>query len=421
MPAIFQWNRKGDYNYRTEFSNVRLEGGGVAERGILASRISHLLIFRTLITGTTVAALDIAYGWDNDIVESHIAWNSGIGIVVNDGIIDGIQGNNAIRILNTKIVSNSLGIYVSPSRQVQVSGCTIESNAQTGIFVPRGSEGTIIRDNYFEANAKEGIRFDNAGALIHADVVVNGSPSSDQAMGAAAFARGLTVEGNYTFATFAHHFVYLVATKGARIVGNTAWRGRPIFLIGLLDDTRITSLSGLDFRGNQDFSAPLSITPSKFRGVDLSDATGSILPTVNYFSLVWAAGRRCEPGVPAHMVNGEPTERIEGSGDAASCSAVFDLSDFPELAGATVTVSAMCRSESNSARCALWTSLGDEAQSPLLQDGAWHRASLSLTLPVRGRVTVGIRRGAGDTSAPLLFQRLVLTHAGVPVAALYGR
>jgi hypothetical protein len=426
MPAMFRWNGQGKYNYRTEFSHLRLEGSGLAERGVLASRIAHALIFRTLISGTTVAALDLAYGWDNDISESHIAWNSGIGILINDGVLDGIQGNNAIRIVNTKVVSNSIGIYISPSRHVQISGCTLESNARTAIFIPHGSEGTIVRDNYFEANAKEGISFRTPATVIRADIVVNGSSQSDAEMGLASPARGFVAEGNYVFATFSKQFTYLIAAAGVRLVGNTAFRSRSPSLLGMLDDTRYTSISGLYFSGNQDFSDLVTISSSAFRGVDLADAGGSTRPVLNYFSLT---RNPVGPSVPAsaaassggvRLQRGVPVDQIISVSSSEAWRSSFLMEDHPDLAGATVTASALCSSPSMAVRCSLWTSLGAEVTSAGLADDRWQRVSLTLTLPTKGLVTFEFRKqgGAADT---LQLARPVLAHTGVPSTLLNDR
>ena len=428
MPAMFRWNGEGKYNYRAEFSNIRLEGNSLAERGIHSSRISHLLVFRTLITGTTVAALDLSYGWDNDIIESHIAWNSGIGIMINDGIVGGIQGNNAIRIVNTKVVSNSLGIYISPSRHVQITGCTIESNLLTGILLSRGAEGTVIRDNYFEANARTGVSFHAPQRLIHADIVANGSRSSDTEMGSTMPSRGLVIEGNYTFSTFTEQFAYLVAVSGVRLTGNTAWRGRPTTLIGLLDDTRYTSVTGLQFGGNQDFSGPLSVHPSPSRGVDLADANGSVLPAVNYFSRVsWSSSSPVIKGGggriqrAARFFNGDAVDEISGAVESDTWGSAIDLAAFPDLAGAVVTVSAWCHSESKAARCAISTSLGAESISPVLKRDQWRRVSLTVSLPSTGVVSIGVRKRSGSVDDAVLITRPVLTHVGVPASLLYGK
>lgn len=428
MPAMFRWNGEGKYNYRTEFSQLRLDGNGLAERAVLASRVAHLLIFRTLITGTTVAALDLAYGWDNDISESHIAWNSGIGILINNGIVDGIQGNNAIRIVNTKIVSNATGIYVSPSRHVQITGCTLDSNSRTAIFIPRGAEGTIIRDNYFEANAQEGIAFRTPATVVRADIVVNGSAQNDSEMGFASPARGLVVEGNYAFATFSKQFAYLIAAAGARLVGNTAFRGRSPSLIGLLDDTRYTSIGGLHFSGNQDFSELVTIFPSASRGVDLTEASGSTLPTVNYFSLSGAPISPAGPGDTgavhggnASLRRGVPVDQIASVHSLGAWRSTLRIEDVPDLAGATVTVSALCSSASKAARCSIWTSLGAEATSALLEEDRWQRVSLTLALPAAGSVTFEVRRQGGPADGSLQIARPLLTHTGVPGSLTWGR
>jgi parallel beta-helix repeat protein len=426
MSAVFRWDETGTYAHRQEWRDVAIDGNNLAQRGIFGKRIAHALFMRVNVKQTTSAGIELSYGWNNDIVESQISWNRGDGVFVSEA--GGLGGNNAIRLLNTKLVSNRVGVRLSVTTSVQVSGCTIESNTETGIYLARLNHATVIRDNYFEANGAAGITFAIPRRTIRADVLLNGTDGSLEKLMNNNPAEGVLIEGNHTIGKFISHFVYAVAVRGLTIGENVATRSHKTILLGILNDRRYGAIAGVSVRGNIGFSKPLDPESALLYQLDLSETRVEESPCTNFLSESITEVARLNASGGGSLTRASAATRLHGSETWVSTGAAdidwygwrIDLERFPELAGAAVTFSVWCRVDDAATGCDIWTTTAGSHAGIPQGSTEWRRLSLAFTMPKDGVENVGIRRMAGAPEHKAFFARPVFSVLGAPASTFYS-
>lgn len=138
------------------FSELTIDGNGLAARGIQSAQIRYMSVDRVLIKNTTTAAVDIAEGWDQNITRCFIQNNAG------DGLRLGTNANN-VNVTGCVISTNvGWGVRVDSGHGVNLRGNDLSANELGGIYMVRGS-GTAgggvlnVKDNYFEGNAAHAV------------------------------------------------------------------------------------------------------------------------------------------------------------------------------------------------------------------------------------------------------------------------
>jgi parallel beta-helix repeat protein len=151
MAAVFQFADTSSNAYFS-FRELRIDGNQLAQKGIASTKLADVYIDRIVVLNTTVAAVDLAEGWNQNITASGFQNNAG------DGLRLGTNANN-VRVEGCVASSNrGWGITVRTGVGVNLRNNDIEANALGGIYIAAGAgtagAGTVnVKDNYFEGNA----------------------------------------------------------------------------------------------------------------------------------------------------------------------------------------------------------------------------------------------------------------------------
>lgn len=249
-----------------EWRDLKVNANSLANYAILAPRLSHSLMSRIYATGGLLAGVSFSFGWDNEIVHSQIRDNAGDGFLYSLKLVAGVNGNNALRIRDTKIFGNDgVGVRLWYPVNALIEGCTIETNAMGGIYLPYNARAVVIRGNYFEANASVGLAFTTPAVTVKADIIINGTDGSLNRFMNITPALGVVIEGNHTFGNnltgAASAFTYLISGDGIRLADNVAWPGYATPLLRTRDDPALCSLADVVIGRNKQFSSAFVLDP----------------------------------------------------------------------------------------------------------------------------------------------------------------
>jgi hypothetical protein len=143
---------------------------------------------------------------------------------------------------------------------INVQGCTIESNAGTGIFIEPGST-VLIQGNFFEHNCTTGHVFTTPSITVKSDIITNGGASTT-VLSWGSYGRGLIIEGNFVAPTATHtSFIYSGGWDNVRISGNRCNITNPTALLSFYNSptysyltSNIVTNNNSDFTKNYDFT-----------------------------------------------------------------------------------------------------------------------------------------------------------------------
>jgi hypothetical protein len=338
MTAVFDFN-DDTQNSRFEFSGLAINGNGLAQRGVWSRKISNTAFRRLHIYGTTVSALDVGYGWNNDIDQLEIDNNTGDGIVFSNA-----TNHNAVSITRTRIIKNDgWGIVVNAGESISITnGCDIELNKKGGIFSVTGPAKLYVAGNYFEKNALNGHTFTTPALTVKADIVINGANTT--ALGTGFPTHSVTIVGNYHASDYATHFVWANATDSLLVEGNyhTHYSAIPSAVVGVYADSDYARVPRVTLRRNENFATEVDVQGiASARAISMTDWETDTAPERNllpelftgYTKYFTSGGGTISRSSSANRYEGSEAFEISGVVTSDIWGVVLDVTANPELAG----------------------------------------------------------------------------------------
>lgn len=409
--------------------NFEIDGNGLAQYGLKSDRINNAHVERLQVRGTSVAGIQLGYGWDNDIIRCRVYYNAGDGIVLSQ------NNNNGVNIHGCKIFNNAGWGLVSGSGTAQsVLGNTFEANRKGGVHITGGVSGAVIQGNYFESNAQDGFTVSNVNSqavtpyVLHSDILVNGAGRGDGYLGRPYPTQGAIIEGNYFNSPYSSHgCIYACSAPSLAVRGNVGLSGQAAYLLGAT--MLVSPASGLKEFNNQGFTSKMNLDSSNVNytmsGVDDWEFDG--LPKRNYFNASASAftlqvnnGNPITATKSASRFNGEDViEFSAAAGGTDYWGQVIYLANFPELAGNIAVFSAWVKTESASADVNQYVSgAGSRTDSISGGSDAWHKVAQLVNLPASGNIQFTFWK-FGSPSSKAYISKPVLTLLGVPGDTFY--
>lgn len=203
---------------RASLEGIQLDGSGKAGYGVIG--VTNHMNFRDLwVRGTTVAGMDISYGWCNAWEEVEISYNTGDGLRLNT-----LGQSNAIKLSACRFFQNGgWGVIAVSSFNITLTnGTTIEFNGKGGIWAA-AIRALNVDGCYFEKNGATGQYFDTPGITIHADIIINGSvPNMDGPNSlSGAFATSANISNNLVGQEGERYFIYATGAETLTVEGNS--------------------------------------------------------------------------------------------------------------------------------------------------------------------------------------------------------
>ena len=227
MTSVFDFTNTSSQNEFFQFFDLRINGNSNADYCISSTKIDHSIFQRLYLMGSKICALNIGYGWDNDILECEILYNT------LDGIRLSGTSNNGVNILNCKIgVGGGIGVNViNGGGPINITGCTLESNAICALYA-WGCYGLNYSGNYHEANAQTGYAFATPAKTVHSDIILNGS-SVSTIQSEAYPVYGCKIGNNWFSNTYSTSgLIWLIAADGLTVENNSCASATSPTLIG---------------------------------------------------------------------------------------------------------------------------------------------------------------------------------------------
>ena len=123
--------------------DMNIQANQAADYGVLAPAVQSSLFQRIYLQGGLVGGLRLSWGWSNMIEDCEFESNY-VGLLVTNA------GNN-VNIVNSVLVDNEVGLYLSGGMQQNIEGCVFEGNGGPAIVLFY-TRATTINSNYFEGN-----------------------------------------------------------------------------------------------------------------------------------------------------------------------------------------------------------------------------------------------------------------------------
>lgn len=411
MNAVFDYADVNQAEHH-EFRDLTISGGGFASYGIRSAKLSDSLFSRIRVMGTTTAAMDISYGWDNVYFGIQITANTGNGLVLGAG-----GANNAANIQGSAFFGNDgIGIKAQSGKSIIIRGNTIETNKKAGIYAVFGCQSLVISDNYFEGNAVDGLAFATPAETVHADIIINGSASST-VYDYAYPCLGVVIDGNSTQANGAANtpFIKAISIEQGQVTNNISVPGSTHYatksLLDVSANSAYASVKNITLHGNSFASKVVASnwTTGKYNFFS-SFTDGDLTARINYvdrsvfaFSAIAAGGGGTfSRAASAERWNGQETYALGGAANTDLWGISFDAANYPDLQGQIVWFGAWHKVRGAGTGTIVGyanTGSGNVAAQDIQSTTSWQWYEFAALMPSSGTVAFSLRQtaaGAGD-------------------------